>query len=211
MQREVAAIGDRDAEIGDARPNGIDHRAVWCRAVWRPVWSIAAVFKSFSLRFQCRGQKGSRQGASCRKLFQISGKPSAGDFRPFNSALLERGRTRSNDDERILADRTADIQGPPPPVRHLRRRRGLRPIAELLRVLSPSAEVQGHGPSQRVTVPASATSRSSRSSRREITRCRIGFDDSHDTGIYTWTICGSSARKAKSCSRPMRRSSPTRV
>jgi DUF971 family protein len=59
--------------------------------------------------------------------------------------------------------------------------------AEMLRVLSPSAEVQGHSPEQRVTVPG----------KREVTitridpvgnyAVRITFDDFHDTGIFTWT------------------------
>lgn len=58
--------------------------------------------------------------------------------------------------------------------------------AELLRVLSPSAEVQGHSPEQRVTVPG----------KKEVTilkiepvgnyAVRITFDDFHDTGIFTW-------------------------
>ncbi len=58
--------------------------------------------------------------------------------------------------------------------------------AEFLRVVSPSAEVQGHSPEQRVTVPG----------KRDVTimriepvgnyAVRIVFDDSHDTGIFTW-------------------------
>ncbi|WP_127523446.1 DUF971 domain-containing protein [Mesorhizobium sp. Z1-4] len=58
--------------------------------------------------------------------------------------------------------------------------------AELLRVLSPSAEVQGHSPDQRVTVPG----------KREVAiraiepvgnyAVRILFDDGHDTGLFTW-------------------------
>ena len=58
--------------------------------------------------------------------------------------------------------------------------------AELLRVESPSAEVQGHGPGQKTLVAG----------RRhvgimEITPVGnyaicIKFDDMHDTGIYTW-------------------------
>lgn len=58
--------------------------------------------------------------------------------------------------------------------------------AELLRVASPSAEVQGHSPEQRVTVPG----------KREVEiikmfpigsyAVRIVFDDLHDTGIFTW-------------------------
>jgi len=67
--------------------------------------------------------------------------------------------------------------------------RGAAPFelpAELLRVLSPSAEVQGHSPQQRVTVPG----------KRNVAilgiepvgnyAVRIVFDDRHDTGIYSW-------------------------
>ena len=59
--------------------------------------------------------------------------------------------------------------------------------AEMLRVLSPSAEVQGHGPGQKVTVPGK---------RNVVIRdivaaghyaIRIVFDDGHDSGIFTWT------------------------
>lgn len=59
--------------------------------------------------------------------------------------------------------------------------------AELLRVESPSAEVQGHGPSQKVTVAG----------KRQVGivavqpvgnyAVRIVFDDGHDTGIYSWS------------------------
>ena len=58
--------------------------------------------------------------------------------------------------------------------------------AEYLRVESPSAEVQGHGPDQRKIVPG----------RRHVGilelepvgnyAVRIKFDDLHDTGLYTW-------------------------
>lgn len=58
--------------------------------------------------------------------------------------------------------------------------------AEYLRVESPSAEVQGHGPGQNVIVGG----------RRHVGittiesvghyAIRILFDDDHDTGIYTW-------------------------
>ncbi len=58
--------------------------------------------------------------------------------------------------------------------------------AEFLRVESPSAEVQGHGPGQRKTIPG----------RRHIGimglepvgnyAIRIKFDDLHDTGIFSW-------------------------
>ncbi len=58
--------------------------------------------------------------------------------------------------------------------------------AELLRVESPSAEVQGHGPGQKVLV----------SGRRHVGimelepvghyAVRIKFDDLHDSGIFSW-------------------------
>jgi DUF971 family protein len=60
--------------------------------------------------------------------------------------------------------------------------------AELLRVTSPSAEVQGHSEAQRKTVGG----------KRNVTilsvdavgnyAVRIGFDDLHDTGIYSWAF-----------------------
>lgn len=58
--------------------------------------------------------------------------------------------------------------------------------AELLRVESPSAEVQGHGPRQKTLVAG----------RRHVGimeiepvgnyAVRLVFDDLHDTGIYSW-------------------------
>jgi DUF971 family protein len=58
--------------------------------------------------------------------------------------------------------------------------------AELLRTQSPSAEVQGHSPDQKITVAG----------KRNVTirdvvpvghyAVRIVFDDGHDTGIFTW-------------------------
>jgi DUF971 family protein len=58
--------------------------------------------------------------------------------------------------------------------------------AEYLRVESPSAEVQGHGPDQKKLVTG----------RREVGisgiepvgnyAVRLIFDDRHDTGIYSW-------------------------
>lgn len=59
--------------------------------------------------------------------------------------------------------------------------------AEFLRVESPSAEVQGHGPGQRTLVFG----------RRHVNimgiepvgnyAVRLKFDDLHDTGIYSWS------------------------
>ncbi len=58
--------------------------------------------------------------------------------------------------------------------------------AELLRVVSPSAEVQGHSPSERKLVPG----------KRDVTikaiepvgnyAVRLVFSDGHDTGLYSW-------------------------
>ena len=60
--------------------------------------------------------------------------------------------------------------------------------AELLRVTSPSAEVQGHSEAQRKTVGG----------KRNVTilsvdpvgnyAVRLGFDDMHSTGIYSWVF-----------------------
>ncbi len=57
---------------------------------------------------------------------------------------------------------------------------------EMLRVLSPSAEVQGHSPEQRVTVPG----------KKDVTviavdpvgnyAVKLTFDDGHNTGLFTW-------------------------
>ena len=59
--------------------------------------------------------------------------------------------------------------------------------AELLRVASPSAEVQGHSPEQRVTVPGKRNVAIISMTPTGNYAVRIGFDDMHDTGIYTWT------------------------
>ncbi|KQV81689.1 DUF971 domain-containing protein [Rhizobium sp. Root1220] len=58
--------------------------------------------------------------------------------------------------------------------------------AEMLRVLSPSAEVQGHGPAQKVTVPGKRDVSIISMTPTGNYAVRIGFDDMHDTGIFTW-------------------------
>jgi len=60
--------------------------------------------------------------------------------------------------------------------------------AEYLRVESPSAEVQGHGPGQKTVIAG----------RRHVGimniepvgnyAVRLVFDDLHDTGIYSWDV-----------------------
>ncbi len=59
--------------------------------------------------------------------------------------------------------------------------------AEMLRVLSPSAEVQGHGPGQKVTVPGKRNVAIIAMTPTGNYAVRIGFDDFHDTGIFTWS------------------------
>ena len=58
--------------------------------------------------------------------------------------------------------------------------------AEMLRVLSPSAEVQGHSPEQRVTVPRKRNVAISKIEPTGNYAVRITFNDGHDTGIFTW-------------------------
>ncbi len=59
--------------------------------------------------------------------------------------------------------------------------------AELLRVMSPSAEVQGHSPEQRVTVGGKRNVKIRELRPVGNYAIRIAFDDGHDTGLFTWT------------------------
>jgi DUF971 family protein len=59
--------------------------------------------------------------------------------------------------------------------------------AEYLRVESPSAEVQGHGPGQRTLVPGRAHVGIIGLEPVGNYAVRILFDDLHDTGIYSWS------------------------
>ena len=59
--------------------------------------------------------------------------------------------------------------------------------AELLRVLSPSAEVQGHSPEQRKTVGGKQDVAITAVDRVGNYAIRLTFDDLHNTGIYSWT------------------------
>jgi DUF971 family protein len=58
--------------------------------------------------------------------------------------------------------------------------------AEYLRVESPSAEVQGHGPGQKTLVHGRAHVRIIGLEPVGNYAVRITFDDLHDTGIYSW-------------------------
>ncbi len=59
--------------------------------------------------------------------------------------------------------------------------------AEYLRVESPSAEVQGHGPDQKRTVGGKSGVGIARIEPVGHYAVRLIFDDGHDTGIYSWT------------------------
>jgi DUF971 family protein len=59
--------------------------------------------------------------------------------------------------------------------------------AEYLRVESPSAEVQGHGPGQKTLVPGRAHVGIMELEPVGNYAVRIKFDDLHDTGIYSWS------------------------
>jgi ATP-binding protein involved in chromosome partitioning len=59
--------------------------------------------------------------------------------------------------------------------------------AEMLRVMSPSAEVQGHSPDQRVTVGKKRNVKIKELRPVGNYAVRIVFDDGHDTGLYAWS------------------------
>ena len=59
---------------------------------------------------------------------------------------------------------------------------------ELLRVYSPSAEVQGHGPSQRVLVPGKRNVNIAAIEPIGNYAVVLRFDDGHDSGIYSWSL-----------------------
>jgi len=58
--------------------------------------------------------------------------------------------------------------------------------AEYLRVESPSAEVQGHGPLERQLVGKKRHVKIARLEPIGHYAVRIVFDDGHDTGLFTW-------------------------
>jgi ATP-binding protein involved in chromosome partitioning len=67
---------------------------------------------------------------------------------------------------------------------------GAKPFAlsaEMLRVMSPSAEVQGHSPDQRVTVGKKKNVKIKELRPVGNYAVRIVFDDGHDTGLYAWS------------------------
>jgi DUF971 family protein len=57
---------------------------------------------------------------------------------------------------------------------------------EFLRVYSPSAEVQGHGPGQEVLQLEKETVAIQSLEQVGNYAVKINFDDGHDTGLYSW-------------------------
>jgi DUF971 family protein len=57
---------------------------------------------------------------------------------------------------------------------------------QTLRIESPSAEVQGHGPDQKVTVTGKENVQISAAEPVGRYAVRLVFDDGHDTGLFTW-------------------------
>ena len=60
--------------------------------------------------------------------------------------------------------------------------------AELLRVESPSAEVQGHGSGQKTTPAGKANVTITAIAPVGNYAIRISFSDGHDTGLFSWDI-----------------------
>ena len=58
--------------------------------------------------------------------------------------------------------------------------------AEYLRVESPSAEVKGHSPAERKTVPGKRNVTISAIDPVGTYAVKLKFDDGHDTGLFTW-------------------------
>ena len=69
--------------------------------------------------------------------------------------------------------------------------------AELLRVESPSAEVQGHGIGQKTTPAGKAEVTISALEPVGNYAIRISFSDGHDTGLFSWDILYDYGKRQK--------------
>jgi DUF971 family protein len=71
--------------------------------------------------------------------------------------------------------------------------------AEYLRVMSPSAELQGHRPEERVTIGGKRHCSIIGINPVGTYAVRLSFDDMHSTGIFTWSylyaLCSRQAEK----------------
>lgn len=66
--------------------------------------------------------------------------------------------------------------------------------AEYLRVESPSAEVQGHGPNEKKTIPGKMNVEILSVVPVGHYAVKLVFDDMHDTGIYGWDTLAAMGR-----------------
>jgi ATP-binding protein involved in chromosome partitioning len=67
--------------------------------------------------------------------------------------------------------------------------------AEMLRVMSPSAEVQGHSPEQRVTLGKKRAVKIKELLPVGNYAVKIAFDDGHNTGLYAWNYLDTLGRE----------------
>ena len=67
--------------------------------------------------------------------------------------------------------------------------------AEFLRVMSPSAEVQGHSAAERKTVGGKANVTILSVDPVGNYAVRLGFDDMHNTGLFTWNYLAELGRE----------------
>ncbi|MDQ0394309.1 DUF971 domain-containing protein [Labrys monachus] len=67
--------------------------------------------------------------------------------------------------------------------------------AEFLRVMSPSAEVQGHSAAERKTVGGKINVTILSVDPVGNYAVRLGFDDMHNTGLFTWTYLAELGRE----------------
>ena len=70
---------------------------------------------------------------------------------------------------------------------------------EYLRVESPSAEVQGHGPGQKVLVAGKRHVNVKAIEPIGHYGVLLRFDDGHDTGIYAWTLLYELGKHQDAC------------
>jgi DUF971 family protein len=66
---------------------------------------------------------------------------------------------------------------------------------EYLRVFSPSAEVQGHGPGEGVLVTGKQSVTITRIEPVGNYALRLHFDDGHNTGLYSWEVLHALGRE----------------
>ena len=84
--------------------------------------------------------------------------------------------------------------------------------AEYLRVKSPSAEVQGHSPDERKTVPGKRNVAILEVHPVGNYAVRLVFDDMHSTGIYSWDyLARARPQPSRNTGRTISTSSPRRA